>query len=431
MKKIILLAAAVVPMLAAADVVNPTGSLYSTQDNKIILPPFASATWNSSEAIVWKIGTTQIGSQASKTATINELPGTYTLAAGAETFSVTFGSISNSAKAATGTSIKLTADEATAQINTIAPAWTNTHVGYAQLIKAANAPYSFTSVTLPSDVTPNEDITVAVYESVEGTDGVINLGEPVAQLTPGETSYNASVPVTVAKDLIIVINGIADAKAFKASANCSGAYYAFTYNNATETNTLGLTAVPATTTGSGKDAVTSNYALDITLGGIYTPFAAIAADETIYTGDDTTIGIDFDNNVDAFTCVGFFSCKSSDAITIEGQPSWLAVSIEEAGSLEDHPKATNAYVVNFSLPTKEHGEAWVKLNVPGATSPTFHITYEGVTGIEDVEAAATEIVAREYFDLQGRRLNEAPQSGFYIERATLANGKVTSRTLRR
>lgn len=39
MKKIILLAAAVVPMLAAADVVNPTGSLYSTQDNKIILPP--------------------------------------------------------------------------------------------------------------------------------------------------------------------------------------------------------------------------------------------------------------------------------------------------------------------------------------------------------------------------------------------------------
>lgn len=346
------------------------------------------------------------------------------MAAGAETFSVTFGSISSSAKVATGTSIKLTADEATAQINTIAPAWTNTHVGYAQIIKAANAPYSFTSVTIPS-VNPNEDITVAVYESIEGTDGVITLGEPVAQLTPGEASYNASTPVTVAKDLIIVINGIDEANALKESANCSGAYYAFTYNNATETNALGLTTVPATTTGTGDDAITYNYALDITLGGVYTPYAAIVADEKVYTGDDTTIGIDFDNNVDAFTCVGYFSCNSSDDITIDGQPSWLAVSIEKATT------ATNAYVVNFSLPTNEHGEAWVKLSVPGATSPTFHITYEGVTGIEDVEAAATEVVAREYFDLQGRRLNEVPQSGFYIERATLANGKVTSRTLRR
>lgn len=421
MKKIILLAAAVVPMLAAADVVNPTGSLYST-DGKIILPPFASATWSNGEDIVWKIGTkeptTQIGSQASKTAPVNKLPGTYIMSAGAETFSVTFGSISSSAKVAKGTNANLSSEDATAQINTVAPAWTNTHVGYAQLIKAANAPYSFTSVTLPSSITPNEDITVDVYESVEGIDGVITLGEPVAQLTPGETSYNASAPVAVAKDLIIVINGIDEANALKAAANCSGAYYAFTYNNATETNALGLTAVPAT-------ADKSNYALDITLGGVYTPFAAIFADEKVYTGDDTTIDIDFDNNVDAFTCVGYFSCNSIDNITIDGQPSWLAVSIDKDS------EATNAYVVNLSLPTNEHDEAWVKLSVPGATSPTFHITYEGVTGIEDVDAAATEVVAREYFDLQGRRLNEAPQSGFYIERATLANGKVTSRTIRR
>lgn len=50
-------------------------------------------------------------------------------------------------------------------------------------------------------------------------------------------------------------------------------------------------------------------------------------------------------------------------------------------------------------------------------------------GIQSISAGSADVVAREYFDLQGRKLNAAPEAGLYIERAVKADGSATTTKL--
>lgn len=66
------------------------------------------------------------------------------------------------------------------------------------------------------------------------------------------------------------------------------------------------------------------------------------------------------------------------------------------------------------------GTSWVSL----ASSQPF--TTKGTTGIEDIEEDAGDIVATEYYDLQGRRVASEPQPGIYLRRDRRADGTVTT-----
>lgn len=61
-------------------------------------------------------------------------------------------------------------------------------------------------------------------------------------------------------------------------------------------------------------------------------------------------------------------------------------------------------------------------NWGGYAYPQDYAAAIGNSGIEDVTIGTADIVAREYYDVYGRKLNDAPLSGFYIVRQMRADG---------
>lgn len=89
-------------------------------------------------------------------------------------------------------------------------------------------------------------------------------------------------------------------------------------------------------------------------------------------------------------------------------------------------------VVTFALVSGEiESSTTVKITVPGNESCTFLVKANETNGVADVIASEAQVVAREYFDLSGRRLSAAPASGFFIEKVTRADGTTAATRMMR
>lgn len=89
-------------------------------------------------------------------------------------------------------------------------------------------------------------------------------------------------------------------------------------------------------------------------------------------------------------------------------------------------------VVSFALVSGEiKSSTTVKITVPGNESCTFEVKANETGGVADVIASEAQVVAREYYDLSGRRLSAAPASGFFIEKVTRADGTTAATRMMR
>ncbi|MCM1029019.1 MAG: hypothetical protein NC342_02050 [Pseudoflavonifractor sp.] len=149
-------------------------------------------------------------------------------------------------------------------------------------------------------------------------------------------------------------------------------------------------------------------------------------------------------------------------ITTTGAPSWLAVTINDPQATnpdeEGHiPFPDNGYgtlettakknlekigitkenptcqyvVVTFTLLSEVKNQTGnVKLSIPGAECD-FIVNANKTDGISDAIASEAQVTGRQYFDLSGRQLKGAPESGFYIEKVTRADGTTTATRMMR
>lgn len=85
---------------------------------------------------------------------------------------------------------------------------------------------------------------------------------------------------------------------------------------------------------------------------------------------------------------------------------------------EIHPEEED--IVN--MPAGCSNAAFIGDNWGGYAYPQDYAAAIGNSGIEDVTIGTADIVAREYYDVNGRKLNDAPASGFYIVRQVRADG---------
>lgn len=106
-------------------------------------------------------------------------------------------------------------------------------------------------------------------------------------------------------------------------------------------------------------------------------------------------------------------------------PAWMIAEAYSAQEIEEEDQ-DQKYVYIALLNEGGNANIDVMATYKGQ-SQTFHITATG--GINDVNTGAAEVIAREYFDLQGRKLNAAPEAGLYIERAVKADGSATTTKL--
>ena len=70
------------------------------------------------------------------------------------------------------------------------------------------------------------------------------------------------------------------------------------------------------------------------------------------------------------------------------------------------------------------GKGWLKVSTPdGKYERTLEVNVTGTAGIDDI-LHGTDIIAIEYFDLNGRKIAQPSAGGVYIIRTTLSNGEV-------
>lgn len=127
------------------------------------------------------------------------------------------------------------------------------------------------------------------------------------------------------------------------------------------------------------------------------------------------------------TALELFSYEESENWIItqangEDLPEWITVEpSDEVTADGDFNGLVKVYMDVEALPAGVNGRGVdIKFSYPGA-SYTFTVTqgeYDAVEGIE----ADSETVAKEYYNLQGQRLNAAPENGVYIIKNIKADG---------
>lgn len=313
--------------------------------------------------------------------------------------------------------------------------------GVAQRITYPGRPYTISGLTVNTinELKVGESFTVSIYEAP--TEGTTLPEQPITSqiLKVKEAGKSHVVDLintpTVTSDIIIVINEFSTPD-FQPSVAIATAK-----DGATDPVNEGIMALVrlnneefANNVLSWDEAIDGALpvALDMTLDVNYVFFYPYMESPT--TSDDPTeyeIGeeakIEFANGTSWVQLI----CKSSTTnpgdliITLaDGSelPYWLTV--EPAAATGSNTEV----IVNFACNnTSATGNAIVKIQVPGNEYALFNVVVAPTTGIDNVASDAA-IVAREYYDLSGRRLAKAPTSGFFIEKSIRADGTSTSAT---
>lgn len=120
-------------------------------------------------------------------------------------------------------------------------------------------------------------------------------------------------------------------------------------------------------------------------------------------------------------------CSGSAAdIMVSDCPEWLEMLVEDR--TQDVNGMTGEYVeVAFAVSAEATnvGEACdVTLSYKGCEQ-TYHITH-AAAGVDNVAKDNVEVVAVEYYNIQGQKLNVAPENGIFIQRNIKADGTVNN-----
>lgn len=312
--------------------------------------------------------------------------------------------------------------------------------GVAQRITYPGRPYTISGLTVNTvgELKVGESFTVSIYEAP--TEGTTLPEQPITsqilKVEKAGTAHEVSFinTPTVTSDIIIVINEFSTTDVQPSVA------IATAKEGATDPTTEGIMALVrlnneefANNVLSWDEAIDGALpvALDMTLTVKYVFFypymeSPSSSDDPIEYEIGEEAKIEFANG----TSWAQLICKSSTTnpndliITLaDGSelPYWLTVEPLAADS-------DTEVLVNFSCNNSSAtGNAIVKIQVPGNEYALFNVVVAPTTGIDNVASDAA-IVAREFYDLSGRRLAKAPTSGFFIEKSIRADGTSTSAT---
>ncbi len=117
---------------------------------------------------------------------------------------------------------------------------------------------------------------------------------------------------------------------------------------------------------------------------------------------------------------------SAEDIVVSEYPEWLQVEV--ADRTQDVSGMTGEYVeVAFAVADNATaiGESCdLVLSYKGCTQ-TYHITL-AAAGVDNVAKDNVEVVAVEYYNIQGQKLNVAPENGIFIQKNIKADGSVNN-----
>lgn len=119
----------------------------------------------------------------------------------------------------------------------------------------------------------------------------------------------------------------------------------------------------------------------------------------------------------------YYDIATNGKFTGEGANEWVTFDVAD----QDFIDYTQTVTVNVdALPEGLPGrETTVYVEISGARQ-AIKIAQGEVSGIDGVDADASEVVATEYYDLQGRALQAAPESGLFLKKEIRENGKVST-----
>ncbi len=137
---------------------------------------------------------------------------------------------------------------------------------------------------------------------------------------------------------------------------------------------------------------------------------------------------EYDLNLAAgdYTFYAMYCSGSADNIVISEYPEWLQIEI--ADKTQDVEGLTGEYVeVGFAVAddVTATGESCdIVLDYKGSKQ-TFHITC-AAAGVDNVAKDNVEVVAVEYYNIQGQKLNAAPENGIFIQKNIKADGSINN-----
>lgn len=477
MKKILLLAALAAPVAgafaqAAADgSVNvgytlPAGAFYT--DNDALLPPHVQLQWLNTTYIkgqglltdaeyTWTNGANVIGTDLDLTtapafslpsldgkagkkptlATNDKADGNYTFggniyygAAPATATATPFKSYTG-ATAGTFKAFQTGSSEAVTGWASLYPDLQNISVaGFAQKLTYAGAPYVLNGLTVKGDNVKGEYMVEVFAAPAEGS---ALPTEPIISAYPvtgaDAVKFGDKAPV-IKGDVIIAITEIAEASFQPAVALAKVEEGVPTPAN------QGLYAILSATANDGNQVATLAewtepegevlpVALDLNLDVAYTyliPVKQTGAETTLADKDKVTVVFNETVTSASYDCVTSAAAGEITFTTPEGDelPAWLS-----ATATAGEGTGAKYVTITFSQSSVNGGTTPVVVNFPNGTYAGFTVTTDALGGIDAPESSA-EVVAREYYDIAGRRLNEAPRSGFFIEKAIRADGTTQS-----
>lgn len=153
-----------------------------------------------------------------------------------------------------------------------------------------------------------------------------------------------------------------------------------------------------------------------------------------YYGGYTTLGVEdepegtFDMEVGAeggekeFTFNPYYDLSTDGKFTGEGANDWVLFEVGDP-DLVDYSQTVTVMVDPLPEGVSSR-ETTVYVEISGAKQ-AINIKQGGTSAINEV-GADSEVVATEYFDLQGRALKAAPEAGLYLKKEVRANGNVST-----
>ena len=149
---------------------------------------------------------------------------------------------------------------------------------------------------------------------------------------------------------------------------------------------------------------------------------------TLLNGDEPEGYFDMDVPAEGgsktFTFNGYYgNIAESGKFTGEGANDWVLFDVAE---MNEETYAQDVTVEVDPLPEGVEGrKTTVYVEICGAKQ-AINITQGTVSGIDEVGADSSEVVATEYYDMQGRALKAAPEAGLYLKKEVRASGNVST-----
>ncbi|MCM1021674.1 MAG: hypothetical protein NC343_05085 [Muribaculum sp.] len=148
---------------------------------------------------------------------------------------------------------------------------------------------------------------------------------------------------------------------------------------------------------------------------------------TLVAGDEPedyfTMDVPAEGGEKEFVFNPTYDIATAGKVTGEGANDWVIVEVAD----QDFVDYTQTVTLTVeALPEGvDSRETTIYVEICGAQQ-AIKVTQGSPSGINDIAADKSDVVATKYFDLQGRQLNAVPETGLYLKEETTANGNVNT-----